>query len=83
MQANSILRKLASNIKYIYSNVIAIIINFIIIQGKKCDKCNTIAHIHCLKDYTMNHSLGCPNCHFISESDNSNNCGIFYFIIHI
>jgi hypothetical protein len=31
----------------------------------------------------MNHSLGCPNCHSILESDNPNNYGIFYFIIHI
>ncbi|KAH0946575.1 hypothetical protein HN011_009553 [Eciton burchellii] len=45
----------------------------ILFYGKKCDKCDTITHIYCLKDYTMNHSLGCPNCHSILESDNPNN----------
>ncbi|EZA60555.1 hypothetical protein X777_14581 [Ooceraea biroi] len=59
----------------VYLNVIMTIINFIITQGEKCDKCDTTTHIYCLKDYTKTHSgLGCPNCHYsVSEPDNSNN----------
>ncbi|KAG5311665.1 NSE1 protein, partial [Acromyrmex insinuator] len=40
-------------------------IGFIILQGDKCNKCDAITHVHCLKNYARNHSsLGCPNCLF-------------------
>ncbi|XP_011056937.1 PREDICTED: non-structural maintenance of chromosomes element 1 homolog isoform X1 [Acromyrmex echinatior] len=33
--------------------------------GDKCNKCDAITHVHCLKNYARNHSsLGCPNCLF-------------------
>ncbi|KYN31874.1 Non-structural maintenance of chromosomes element 1 like protein [Trachymyrmex septentrionalis] len=38
--------------------------------GDKCDKCDAITHVFCLKNYARDHSLGCPNCLFSTSRQN-------------
>ncbi|KYN20440.1 PREDICTED: non-structural maintenance of chromosomes element 1 homolog isoform X2 [Trachymyrmex cornetzi] len=39
--------------------------------GDKCNQCNAITHVYCLKNYARNHSsLGCPNCPFSTSRQN-------------
>jgi len=58
-------------------------IDFIILQGEKCNKCDTITHVYCLENYARNHGgLGCPNCHHLvsRHTDSSNFFLLFNFI---
>ncbi|XP_018312664.1 non-structural maintenance of chromosomes element 1 homolog isoform X2 [Mycetomoellerius zeteki] len=39
--------------------------------GDKCNKCDAIIHVYCLKNYAKNQNgLGCPNCQFSTPRQN-------------
>lgn len=73
MQAGTILCNISMNVMCIF--YFTKIIDSVILQGEKCNKCDATTHVYCLEDYAKNHGgLGCPNCHHpISEYNDSSN----------